>query len=279
VKLINEKGTPWEYTKQKNKTIIPLDFLEIQERSLFIGVSLGSSYHNERDSVVLMYKGRTYWEMKTNENEDGFEFLYRNIKFFSKNRYKKAKDSFLKEYIIFTIGACLTTPVKPEYYIRDVELEKNDGNQINQRWQPESYLKISDWLNHFPISGASKRVYLETSPHSNFPFDIKEKREMEKERAFLVEACKKITGLSSSILNIKGWNEENFKDEYFRDAFVSMLVSMAYTRWKSNDKSGRDDFLKVIVDHDGLYWLLDHESLNQKQGTVNMEKPLSDERG
>ncbi|MDP1417152.1 hypothetical protein Q8G35_01865 [Peribacillus simplex] len=280
MKLINEKGTPWGDKKQKNKTIIPLDFSEIQEQSLFIGVSLASSYHhNERDCIVLMYKDRTNWEMKTNNNEDAFEFLYRNIKFFSKNRYKKVKGSFLKEYLIFTIGACLSTPVKPEYYIRDVDVEKNDCNQINPRWQPESYLKISDWLNHFPISGASKRVYLETSPHKNFPFNKKEIREMEKEKDFLVEVCKKIVGLSSSIQNIKGWNEENFKDEYYRDAFVSMLVSIAYTRWKSNDKSGRDDFLKVIVDHDGLYWLLDHESLNQKQGTINMEKPLSDERG
>ncbi|UZD47667.1 hypothetical protein [Peribacillus frigoritolerans] len=279
MKLINEKGTPWGDKEQKNKTI-PLDFSEIQEKSLFIGVSLGSSYHhNERDCIVLMYKDRTYWEMKTNNNEDAFEFLYRNIKFFSKNRYKKVRDSFLKEYLIFTIGACLSTPVKPEYYIRDVDVEKNGCNQINPRWQPESYLKISDWLNHFPISGASKRVYLETSPHRNFPFNKKEIREMEKEKDFLVEVCKKIVGLSSSIQNIKGWNEENFKDEYYRDAFVSMLVSIAYTRWKSNDKSGRDDFLKVIVDHDGLYWLLDHESLNQKQGTINMEKPLSDERG
>ncbi|MGG0409748.1 hypothetical protein [Peribacillus simplex] len=272
MKLINEKGTPWEDKKQKNKTTIPLDFSEIQEQSLFIGVSLASSYHhNERDCIVLMYKDRTNWVMKTNNNEDAFEFLYRYIKFFSKNRYKKVKGSFLKEYLIFTIGACLSTPVKPEYYIRDVDVEKNDCNQINPRWQPESYLKISDWLNHFPISGASKRVYLETSPHRNFPFNKKEIREMEKEKDFLVEVCKKIVGLSSSIKNIKGWNEENFKDEYYRDAFVSMLVSIAYTRWKSNDKSGRDDFLKVIVDHDGLYWLLDHESLNQKQGTINMD--------
>jgi hypothetical protein len=264
LKLINEKGNPWGYKKQKNKSITPLDFIEIQESSLFVGASIGPSYHNERDCVVLMYKDRTYWEMKTNENEDAFEFLYRNIKKFTKNRYKKAVDSFLKEYLIFTIDACLSSPVKPEYYIRDVELERNDCNQINRRGQSESYLKITDWLNHFPISGASKRVYLETSPLSNFPFDINEIREIEKEKAFLVEAFKKINGLSGSILNIRGWNEENFKDEYFRDAFVSMLVSIAYTRWKSNDKSGKDDFLKIVVDHDGIYWLLDHSHINQK---------------
>ncbi|KAB7705647.1 hypothetical protein F9802_14060 [Bacillus aerolatus] len=279
MKLINEKGSSWGCKKEKSKNITPLDFIEIQERSLFVGVSIGSSYHNERDCVVLMYKDRAHWEIKTNESEDAFEFLYRNIKLFSKNRYKKAVESFLKEYIIFTIGACLSPPVKPEYYIRDVELEKNGGSQINQRWQSEIYLKISDWLNHFPISGASKRVYLETSPHSNFPFDVKERKEVEEEKAFLVEACKKINELSSSTLNIRGWNEENFKDEYFRDAFVSMLVSITYARWKSNDKSGKDDFLKVVVDHDGVYWLLDHKSLNNTNININTEKPLSDERG
>ena len=58
-------------------------------------------------------------------------------------------------------------------------------------------------------------------------------------------------------------NEEHFKNEYFRNAFVSMLVSIAYARWKSIDKSGKHDYLKIIADHDGLYWLLDHESLYQ----------------
>jgi hypothetical protein len=261
LKLINEKGKPWEYKKQKNKNKTPLDFIEIQDRSLFVGVSIGP---NERDCVVLTYKDRTNWEIKTNENEDAFEFLYRNIKKFTKNRYKKAEVSFLKEYLIFTVDACLSSPVKPEYYTRDVEVERNHCNQIHRRGQLESYLKITDWLNQFPISGASKRVYLETSPLSNFPFEIKEIREIEKEKVFLVEVYKKINGLSGSILNIRGWNEENFKDEYFRDAFGSMLVSIAYTRWKSNDKSGIDDFLKVVVDHDGIYWLLDHNSFNNE---------------
>ena len=279
MRLWNEKGNPWGNKKQKSNEIIPLKFAEIQERSLFIGVNIGPNYNAERDCVVLMYKDRQRWVIKTNENEDAFEFLYRNINIFSKNRYKEAIYPFLKEYLIFTIDACLSTPVKPEYYMRDIDLEINNCNQMNGRWQSESYLKISDWLNHVPISGASKRVYLETNPHSNFPFDIKEIRKVTKEKAFLVEACKKIIELSDSILNIKGWNEENFKNEYFRDAFVSMLVSIAYTRWKSNDQSGRKDFLKVVVDHDGLYWLLDHASLHNKQVTLNMEKPLLDERG
>ncbi len=255
---------PWGYTKQKNKTIIPLDFIEIQNRSLFIGASIGSSYHNETDCVVLMFKDRTNWEIKTNENEDAFEFLYRNIKKFTKNRYKNSLDNFLKEYLIFTIDACLSSPVKPEYFIRDVEMEKKDFYQNNRRRRAEGYLKITDWLNHFPISGASKRVYLETSPFSNFPFEIKEIREIEKERDFLVDAVQKITELSGSIQNIRGWNEDNFKDEFFRDAFVSMLVSIAYTRWKSNDKSEKDDYLKIIVDHDGSYWLLDYSDIIQK---------------
>jgi len=206
--LWNEKGNPWGNKKQKGKEIIPLKFSKIQERSLFIGVNIGLNYDNEKDCVVLMYKDRQCWVIKTNENEDAFEFLYRNIKMFSKNRYKEAIHPFLKEYLIFTIGACLSTPLKPEYYMRDIDLEINDCNQMNRRWQSESYLKISNWLNHFPISGASKRVYLETSPHSNFPFDIKEIREMTKEKAFLVEVCKKVNELSDSILTIKGWNEE-----------------------------------------------------------------------
>jgi hypothetical protein len=263
LKLTNEKGIPWGVRKQNNTNITPLDFTEIQELSLFIGVNIGSSYHNETDCAVLLYKDRTNWKLKTNENEDAFEFLYNNINFFSKNRYKNAESTFLKEYLIFTIGACLSSPIKPEYTIRDVDVERNNGNKINQRWESESYHKMSDWLNHFPISGASKRVYLETFPLSNFPLDIKETRATEIEKSFLVDAFKKISEVPGSILNIQGWNEEHFKDEYFRNAFASMLVSIAYTRWKSIDKSGRHDFLKIIADHDGLYWLLDHESLNQ----------------
>lgn len=263
MKLTNEKGIPWGGRKQNSKDMSPLDFTEIQELSLFIGVNIGSSYHNETDCVVLLYKDRTNWKLKTNENEDAFEFLFNTINFFSKNRYKNAESTFLKEYLIFTIGACLSSPIKPEYSIRDVDVERNNGNKINQRWASESYHKISDWLNRFPISGASKRVYLETFPLSNFPFDIKETRATEKEKSFLVDAFKKINGVPGSILNIQGWNEEHFKDENFRNAFVSMLVSIAYTRWKSIDKSGKHDFLKIIADHDGLYWLLDHESLNQ----------------
>lgn len=262
MKLTNEIGIPWGGRKQNNKEITPLDFTEIQERSLFIGVNIGSSYHNETDCAVLLYKDRTNWKLKTNENEDAFEFLYNNINFFSKNRYKNAESTFLKEYLIFTIGACLSSPIKPEYYIRDVDVERNNGNKINQRWESESYHKMSDWLNHFPISGASKRVYLETCPQRNFPFDIKETRATEKEKSFLVDALKKINEVPGSILNIQGWNEEHFKKEYFRNAFVSMLVSIAYTRWKSIDKSGKYDFLEIIADHDGLYWLLDQESLN-----------------
>ncbi|MFB3169362.1 hypothetical protein P5G62_019825 [Neobacillus sp. 179-C4.2 HS] len=263
MKLTNEKGIPWGVRKQNNTNITPLDFTEIQELSLFIGVNIGSSYHNETDCAVLLYKDRTNWKLKTNENEDAFEFLYNNINFFSKNRYKNAESTFLKEYLIFTIGACLSSPIKPEYTIRDVDVERNNGNKIDQRWESESYHKMSDWLNRFPISGASKRVYLETFPLSNFPFDIKETRATEIEKSFLVDAFKKINEVPGSILNIQGWNEEHFKDENFRNAFVSMLVSIAYTRWKSIDKSGRHDFLKIIADHDGLYWLLDHESLNQ----------------
>jgi hypothetical protein len=263
LKLTNEKGIPWGVRKQNNTNITPLDFTEIQELSLFIGVNIGSSYHNETDCAVLLYKDRTNWKLKTNENEDAFEFLYNNINFFSKNRYKNAESTFLKEYLIFTIGACLSSPIKPEYTIRDVDVERNNGNKIDQRWESESYHKMSDWLNRFPISGASKRVYLETFPLSNFPFDIKETRATEIEKSFLVDAFKKINEVPGSILNIQGWNEEHFKDENFRNAFVSMLVSIAYTRWKSIDKSGRHDFLKIIADHDGLYWLLDHESLNQ----------------
>ncbi|WP_045520265.1 hypothetical protein [Neobacillus niacini] len=262
MKLTNEIGIPLGGRKQNNKEITPLDFTEIQERSLFIGVNIGSSYHNETDCAVLLYKDRTNWKLKTNENEDAFEFLYNNINFFSKNRYKNAESTFLKEYLIFTIGACLSSPIKPEYYIRDVDVERNNGNKINQRWESESYHKMSDWLNHFPISGASKRVYLETCPQRNFPFDIKETRATEKEKSFLVDALKKINEVPGSILNIQGWNEEHFKKEYFRNAFVSMLVSIAYTRWKSIDKSGKYDFLEIIADHDGLYWLLDQESLN-----------------
>jgi hypothetical protein len=263
LKLTNEKGIPWGVRNQNNTNITPLDFTEIQELSLFIGVNIGSSYHNETDCAVLLYKDRTNWKLKTNENEDAFEFLYNNINFFSKNRYKNAESTFLKEYLIFTIGACLSSPIKPEYTIRDVDVERNNGNKIDQRWESESYHKMSDWLNRFPISGASKRVYLETFPLSNFPFDIKETRATEIEKSFLVDAFKKINEVPGSILNIQGWNEEHFKDENFRNAFVSMLVSIAYTRWKSIDKSGRHDFLKIIADHDGLYWLLDHESLNQ----------------
>jgi hypothetical protein len=263
LKLTNEKGIPWGVRKQNNTNITPLNFTEIQELSLFIGVNIGSSYHNETDCAVLLYKDRTNWKLKTNENEDAFEFLYNNINFFSKNRYKNAESTFLKEYLIFTIGACLSSPIKPEYTIRDVDVERNNGNKIDQRWESESYHKMSDWLNRFPISGASKRVYLETFPLSNFPFDIKETRATEIEKSFLVDAFKKINEVPGSILNIQGWNEEHFKDENFRNAFVSMLVSIAYTRWKSIDKSGRHDFLKIIADHDGLYWLLDHESLNQ----------------
>jgi hypothetical protein len=259
---MNEMGVPWGGRKQKNKDIAPLDFTEIQERSLFIGVNIGSSYHNETDCAVLLYKDRTKWKLKTNENEDAFDFLYHNINFFSKNRYKNADSTFLKEYLIFTIGACLSSPIKPEYYIRDVDVERNNGKNINQRWESENYHKMSDWLNHFPISGASKRVYLETFPQSNFPFDIQETKVTEKEKSFLVEALKKINEVPGSILNIQGWNEEYFKDEYFRKAFVSMVVSIAYARWKSIDKSGKHDFLKIIADHDGLFWLLDHESLN-----------------
>lgn len=263
MKLTNEKGIPWGGRKQNNKDLTPLDFNEIQERSLFIGVNIGSSYHNETDCAVLLYKDRTNWKLKTNENEDAFEFLCNNIKFFSKNRYKNVDSTFLKEYLIFTIGACLSSPIKPEYYIRDVDIERNNGNKINQRWESESYHKMSDWLNHFPISGASKRVYLETCPLSNFPFDIKETRATEKEKAFLVKTFKIINEVPVSILSIQGWNEDHFKNEYFRNAFVSMLVSIAYTRWKSIDTSGKHDFLKIMADHDGLYWLLDHESLNQ----------------
>jgi hypothetical protein len=259
---MNEMGVPWGGRKQNSKDITLLDFTEIQERSLYIGVNIGSSYHNETDCAVLLYKDRTNWKLKTNVNEDAFEFLYNNIKFFSKNRYKNADSTFLKEYLIFTISACLSSPIKPEYNIRDIDVERNNGNNINQRWESESYHKISDWLNHFPISGASKRVYLETCPKSNFPFDIQEMRTTEKEKSFLVDAFNKINEVPVSILNIQGWNEEHFKDEYFRNAFVSMLVSISYTRWKSIDKSGKHDFLKIIADHDGLSWLLDHESLN-----------------
>lgn len=261
MKLTNEVGGPWGGRTQKNKDITPLVFTEIQERSLYIGVNIGSSYHNETDCAVLLYKDRTNWELKTNGNEDAFEFLYNKIKYFSKNRYKNTERTFLKEYLIITIGSCLSSPNKPEYAIRDVDVE-NKGNSIDRRWQSENFLKISDWLNHFPISGASKRVYLETCPQSNFSFDIMGLRTTEEEMAFLVEAFKQINEFSGSILSIKGWNEEHFKDEYFRNAFVSMLVSIAYTRWKSMDKSGRNDFLKIVADHDGLYWLLDHESLN-----------------
>ncbi|PLT33158.1 hypothetical protein [Bacillus sp. V5-8f] len=263
MKLINEKSSPWGYKKHNDESIDPLDLIGIQERCLFIGVSVGCSYQNERDCVVLMYKDRTKWELKANENEDAFEFLYRNIKKFSKNRYKKTNSTFLKEYLILTSNACLNVPVKPEYYTRDVDLVQYGNNPIRQRWQSESYLKITDWLNHFPVSGASKRVFLETNPISNFPFYIKEIRDIEKEKSFLTEAFIKISGLSGSVPNIRGWNEENFKDDFFRDAFVSMLVSMAYSRWKSNDKTGNDDFLKIIVDHDGIYWLLDHAPINQ----------------
>jgi hypothetical protein len=259
---MDEMGVPWGGRKQNSKDITPLDFIEIQERSLFIGVNIGSSYHNETDCAVLLYKDRTKWKMKTNENEDAFEFLSNHIKFFSKNRYQSSGNTFLKEYLIFTLGACLSSPIKPEYYIRDVDLEINNGNKINRRWQSESYQKMSDWLNHFPISGSSKRVYLETCPQSNFPFDIMEPRRTEEEKAFLVEAFKQINEFSGPILNIQGWNEEHFKDEYFREAFVSMLVSIAYTRWKSMDKSGRNDFLKIVADHDGLFWLLNHDALN-----------------
>lgn len=279
MKLVNEKSNPWRDKRQENKEIPPLDFSEIQQNSLFVGVSLGFSYQNERDCVVIMYKDRMYWEMKTNGSEDAFEFLYRSIKFFSENRYQKARNSYLKEYIIFTTGASLSTPVKPEYTIRDVQLEKNDSTHFNQRWHCESYLKISDWISRLPISGATKRVYLETRPYSNFPFKIEGNRDVEKEKTFLVDAWKKINGRSSSTERIRGWNNEYFKDDYFRDAFVSMLVSITYTRWKSNDKSGKDDFLKVIVDHDGIYWLLDHKLLKNKIVNDNMEKPLSDERG
>lgn len=262
MKLSNEKGIPWEGRKQNNNDKTPLDFTEIQEKSLFIGVSIGSSYQNETDCAVLLYKDRTNWKLKTNENEDAFEFLNNNIKFFSKNRYKNTDSTFLKEYLIFTIGACLSPPIKPEYSIRDVDVERNNGNKIKQRWESESYHKISDWLNHFPISGASKRVYLETCPLCNFPFEIKETRTIEKETAFLVQAFKIINEVPVPIFKIHGWNEDHFKNEYFRNAFVSMLVSIAYTRWKSIDKSGKHDFLKIIAEHDGLYWLLDHEALN-----------------
>jgi hypothetical protein len=262
LKLTNEKGIPWGGRKQNTEEVKPLDFTEIQERSVFIGINIGTSYQNETDCVVLLYKDRTNWKLKTNENEDAFEFLYNHIKFFSKNRYQSAENTFLKEYLIFTIGACLSSPIKPEYSIRDVDVEKNNGNMMNRRWQTESFLKISDWLNHLPISGASKRVYLETSPQSNFPFELMETREIEKEKEFLVDALRNINEVPVPIFKILGLKEEHFKGEYFRNAFVSMLVSIAYIRWKSLDKSARKDFLKIVADHDGIYWLLDHESLN-----------------
>jgi hypothetical protein len=262
LKLINEMGCPWGGRKQNSKDITPLEFTEIQERSLYIGINIGPSYHNETDCAVLLYKDKKNWKLKTNENEDAFDFLYNNINFFSKNRYKNADSTFLKEYLIFTIGACLSSPIKPEYYIRDVDVERNNMKNINHRWESETYHKMSDWLNHFPISGASKRVYLETCPQNNFPFVLPETNVTEKEKSFLIEALTKINEVPGSIQNIQGWNEEYFRDEYFRKAFASMLVSMAYARWKSKEKSGKHDFLKIIADHDGLIWLLDHESLN-----------------
>lgn len=261
MKLINEKGRPWEYNNQKiQKT--PMDFIEVQNRSLYIGICIGPK---ERDCVVLIYKDRSSWEIKTNINEDALTFLNRNIKMFSKIRYKNAVGTFLKDYLIFSIDARLTSPVIPEYYNRDVELERNHTHLNKKNGKLESYLKITNWINHFPASGTSKRVYLETSPLSNFPFKIGEIREVDKEKSCLIKAFKIINGMSGNTLNIKGWNEENFKDEYFRDAFGSMLVSIAYSRWKSNDKSGKDDFLKVVVDHDGVYWLLDYQSLKNEQ--------------
>jgi homoserine trans-succinylase len=258
LKLQNGKGNPWTDEKGNRKTR-PLHFTDIQKRSLYVGISIGSSYTKKKDCVVLLYKDRTQWEVKTNKTEDAFEFLYHHIQFFSNNRYQKAIDTFLKEFIIFTTDASLTTPVKPEYNLRDVEREE----KIKRRWEAERYLKFRDWLNHIPSSGATKRVYLETS------IDKKNKRETEEEKAFLIEACEKINELSGSILTIRGWSKDDLNNEYFRDAFASMLVSIAYSRWKSEDKSGVSDFLKIIADHDGILWLLDHELLETK------EKPLS----
>jgi hypothetical protein len=253
LKLRNELSSPWLDDDEK-----PMNFSEIQKKSLFVGISLDYRARNNKDCIIIMFHDGG-WQLKSNEHEDAFDFLYRYIKYFTAKKYNKELDPKYKEFIILTIGGCLSTPIKPEYLMRDVETESCHQDPI-QTWNSQSYQKVQNWLHHLPNSGNSKRIYLETKPTLNFP--ITNNRNEQKEQEFLIEGYKQIMGLSNPLQTVQGWSDHLFKTNQHRDSLVSLLVSAAYTRWKSKDKSNENDFLKVVVDHDGTLWLLDDLSNN-----------------
>jgi hypothetical protein len=250
MKLDNARSTGWLHN----------EYAMIQDRALFVGVHIECENNENNDRVVLLFKDMGKWELNTNRSEDAFHFLYRYVERHSKRMYGQQGDPFYKEFIIISFNACLTLPVRPEYLIRDVEAENNRGkNKGGSKYS--TFLKIRNWLDHLPVCGTSKRIFLETHVDGNFPVQMQTSRNTEKEKIFAVQAFKKIIEWKEQSVNIKGWDEGNLDYKCYRDAFFSMLVSMAYARWKSKDKSGGNDFLQLIADHDGTYWLLDFEDL------------------
>lgn len=252
-------------TQVKLENAISASFLQdeyaiLQERALFIGVHFDTENTLNHDIVVLLFKDMGSWELAINRTEDAFHFLYRHIERHSKQLYGLQGDPYYKEYIITTVNAGLTLPVKPQYSLRDVEREKGIRKGESRI---SSFHKMRDWLDRLPVSGTSKRVFLETDAMRNFPIQKGSTRNKGKEIKYAFQTFQKMLEEKGQRFHVIGWNLSDLDQDHYRQAFISMLVSMAYGRWKSKDKSGVNDFLKLIADHDGTYWLLDYEQLTR----------------
>lgn len=243
------------------------EYAILQERALFIGVHIDTENKQNHDIVVLLFKDMGSWELAINRTEDAFHFLYRHIERHSKQLYGLQGDPFYKEFIIATVNAGLTLPIKPQYSVRDVEREK-DTDERNGESRFSSFHKMRDWLDRLPVSGTSKRVFLETDAKRNFPIQKGGTGNKQNEIRFAIQTFQKMLEEKGKSSHVIGWNLADFDQDHYRQAFISMLVSLAYGRWKSKDKSGTNDFLKLIADHDGTYWLLDYEQLTCGCGSI-----------
>jgi|GEM_PF-4595197 len=238
---------------------------DLLSKGLFAGVDIGESANTADNDVctVLWKDANSGWMIESNQAGDCKTDFF---KFFSELPEKA--QSLNKKYLVLCIDACLSKPAKPHYYNRDCEKELNNKLESGLSWQGRSYHKAIDLLNAMPLHGVRKRIILETHPQSNFKlYDPGMNRKHEKSANKEAEYLSKLLELlcETNTDGITNWDQVNAicgaEEPHFRDSLMAALVAVAYGRWKSGI---REDYLTTVLDHDGVYWLIDAARVRRK---------------
>jgi hypothetical protein len=234
MKLANPDKQPWK-----------LAWEDVASKTMFIGYDFGLSTQCGKDindaCVAIFYdKG---WHIEGEKGYEAIEHLRCTI--------KKPQ----KRFIIISCDASLSRPFSPDYNHRECDRALNEVKDKKLSFQAKSYLKYRDLFPCVTASAKGKVVVLETHPQSNFPPDENNNGK--------VEYIKKAWKIISNKDNNKPPNhcKIDLKNKHIIDAFSAALVSLCYGRFKSNNTDKNEDYLSVVVDCDGTYWLLDADAL------------------